>query len=200
MKHICISALVLFFSICTKPALAQYQSSGAPTGESLGFGGEGGYATSAQFDGTKQYAPYRIAGGLFSRFELPVVYDQFNLTFSAGVNVFLSDQTIRHIFNRADSYTEQVYVFVPLKVGGKYYLTNSIYASLEGGVVANMSNSYKITPVYSPGIGVSVPFMQERALDIGLKYETWNQADVYGETFIKSFFTLGVTYKFSVGR
>jgi hypothetical protein len=194
------TACLIFSTFVIQPVFAQYQSSAAPTGQSLCFGLEGSYALSAQFDGAHQYAPYRLGASFITRFELPVSYDEFNFTFSAAANIFMSDQSVRNLFKRSDSYTEKTYIFIPVKAGGKYYFNDNIYATAEAGIVSNVSNGFKFTPVYAPGVGMTFSYADIRAIDIGLKYETWNQVDVYGETFIKSFLTLGVVYKFGIGE
>jgi hypothetical protein len=195
--YLFVFILCLFF---VKPASAQYQSSSATTGQTLSFGFEGAFALSPQFDGAHPYAPYRVGAGFLSRFEYPISDNELNFTLSAGANIFLSDQTVRSIFKRANSFTEKTYIFIPVKFGGKYYFNDNIYATAEGGIVSNVSNGFKFTPVYAPGVGVTFAYADVRAIDIGLKYETWNQVDEFGETFIKGFLTLGVTYKFGIGE
>jgi len=198
MKLIHLTTFISFLFI-VHPASAQLSSSYTTTDRTLGFGFEGGAQISEQFSGAQQYAPYQTMAGFVTRFELPVVQDQFNLTFATGLNIFLSNQTVRSILGRPNSFSEKIYTFIPAKIGGKFYFTDALYATAEGGVVVNASNSFKITPLYTPGIGVTIPFQQIRALDLGVKYETWNQVDVYGETFIKSFINVSLVYKFGIG-
>lgn len=199
MKYLYLFVFILSL-LFVKPVMAQYSSSYTTTSQTLSFGFELGAQIQEQYSGLYQFAPYQATVGFVSRFELPVVQDQFNITFATGVNMFVSNQTLRSILGRPNAFTEKIYAFVPLKAGGKYYFTDKLYATGEVGVVVNASNSFKITPLYTPGIGLTIPFMQTRALDLGIKYETWNQVDVYGETFIKSFFNASLVYKFGIGE
>ncbi len=196
--YIAIFASILFFA---QPVLAQYQGSASTISESLSFGFEGNSSFSKQFNGTAQYAPYQLGLGFVARFELPVysLSNNVNLTATTGTTLFFSDQTVRHFFGRPNTYTERVYYFIPVKAGAKYYFGENFYAEGEVGGIVNASNNFKTTVTYAPGIGVAIPFQDIRSLDLGVRYETYNQVDVFGETFIKSFLSVRLVYKFGIG-
>jgi hypothetical protein len=198
MKYINFCA-ILFLACFIKPAFAQYGGAETTIGQSLSFGLEGNASFTKQFDGAYQYAPYQLGVGFVSRFEMPIQGSDINLTATTGLTAFFSDQTVRHFLGRKDAYTEQIYYFIPVKVGAKYYIGYNFYLEGEVGGIVNASNSFKTTISYAPGIGIAIPFQQTRALDLGIRYETYNQIDVYGEKFIKSFFSARLVYKFGIG-
>jgi hypothetical protein len=199
--YICSFVLSLFF---IEPVFAQYQGSAVTVGESLSFGFEGNSSFTKHYDPASagQYAPYQAGIGFVARFEMPFSNSDvpFNFTATSGITAFFSDQTIRSLLGKKDAYTEKIYYFLPLKVGAKYYLGENFYVEGEVGGIVNLSNSFKTTPTYAPGIGVAIPFQQIRSLDLGLRYETFNQVNVYNETFIKGFFSLRLVYKFGIGQ
>ncbi|MBW4889620.1 hypothetical protein KXQ82_07830 [Mucilaginibacter sp. HMF5004] len=200
MKLFCAAAFIFCLQF-VQPAFAQYGGSPVTIGKSLSFGFEGNGSFAKQFDGTQQYAPYQIGLGFVSRYEHPFYNMESNLNFTAttGVTAFLSDQTVRHILGRPNTYTERVYYFIPVKAGLKYYWGENFYVEGEAGGIVNASNSFKTTLTYAPGIGVAVPFGQG-ALDLGLRYEAYNQTDVFGELFLKSFLSLRLVYKIDLGN
>jgi hypothetical protein len=200
MKYFYISffALSLLF---VQTVSAQYGGSASTIGQSLSFGFEGNSAFAKQFNGTAQYAPYQLGLGFVTRLELPLSSSDNNINFTAttGITAFFSDLTVRSFFKKTDSFTEPVYYFIPVKAGLKYYFGETFYAEGEAGGIVNASNNFKITLSYAPGIGVAIPFRDIRSLDLGVRYETYNQTDVYGETFLKSFVSVRLVYKFGIG-
>jgi len=194
MKFLYLSAFILsaFFVL---PASAQLSSSGTPTGETLSFGAEGGFGFYS-----KAYTPYDYEIQVLSKFEYPIVDDSFNLTASLGYAKFLTDQTVRYIFGRPDSYSQPAYNYVTAKVGGKLYVNDFLYGELEAGASVSLTNTYETELIYSPGVGVSFPIFDTKAIDFGVRYEGWNQKDNYGDVIIKQFMSFRLLYKFGIGQ
>jgi opacity protein-like surface antigen len=69
--------------------------------------------------------------------------------------------------------------FIPIKVGLRYYLSEYIYGSAEGGVSISSANGSGsgTSFAYSPTLGVEFPVSAKGTIDAGIRYEGWTRSN-----------------------
>jgi opacity protein-like surface antigen len=65
--------------------------------------------------------------------------------------------------------------YVPLKLGGKYYLSEFIYSEVELGVSIGIQEDSGNSFAWGPGLGIAYPINDKSAVDVGLRYEKWSR-------------------------
>ncbi len=66
-------------------------------------------------------------------------------------------------------------LFVPIKVGAKYYFNSFFYGQAEMGTAIGVHKGAGISFIMSPGVGVSIPVTDRISINGGLRFETWNR-------------------------
>jgi hypothetical protein len=99
----------------------------------------------------------------------------------AGENFYLSLSAGYTSFGVKDSYRQQQpgsykssYGFIPIKIGGKLYLSKKIFSEVQLGntfrtATLSLSTGNASALTFSPGIGYSL----SNGLELGLRYEGW---------------------------
>jgi len=65
--------------------------------------------------------------------------------------------------------------YVPLKVGGKYYLSELLYSEVEIGVSMGIQENSGNSFAWAPGFGIAYPINRKSAVDVGVRYEKWSR-------------------------
>lgn len=121
----------------------------------------------------------------------------FNLTGSVGLLTLLPTSTYAYYlkYNHLGYKTDN---FIPLKVGGKYYLTENWYTEAETGAV--LYTSHYTMPALALGAGTGVSYIMDnyRAIDFGIHFENWTRQTVIGENNVSQLIGLRVAYKFGL--
>ncbi len=107
---------------------------------------------------------FSIGFGGSLKVEVPVTRE-FYLTATAGYKTFYLKEGSKDLkINKG---------YVPLKAGGKYYLSPLLYAEGEVGVSIGTNKNAGSALAWAPGVGVSLPFTKDGYIDAGLRYERW---------------------------
>ncbi len=131
---------------------------------------------------------YSIGFGGSGKIEIPVAPQTF-FTATAGYTSFYLNENIRNVY-RAVGISVEPTGFVPLKVGVKYYFSPIFYGEGEIGAAIGTNKGSSTAFAYAPGIGVSLPVVGRKAVDIGFRFEGW----AYNYNFNQVAFR--VAYKF----
>lgn len=131
---------------------------------------------------------YGVGIGGSGKIEIPAT-PQFAITATAGYTSFYFTQDVRNSL-RAFGLSTTPAGFVPLKVGGKYYLSPIFYTEGEIGAAIGTNRGSGTAFAYAPGIGVSLPLIGRNAVDLGLRFESWSQNSNFNQ------FAFRVAYKF----
>lgn len=65
--------------------------------------------------------------------------------------------------------------YVPLKLGGKYYLSEFLYTEVEAGVSVGIQENSGNSFAWAPAFGIAYPISQKSAIDVGVRYEKWTR-------------------------
>lgn len=141
---------------------------------------------------------YSVGVGGTLKLEIPVSQSNFNFTVTAGYENFFGKDVTYNESGPGYSYSGEVKfanaAFIPVKVGGKYYASNQFYLEGELGIAHAVSSGDSGTAfAYAPGLGVSLPVDNGKAIDLGVRYEGWSKD---GSTF--SQVALRLAYKFGL--
>jgi hypothetical protein len=106
---------------------------------------------------------YNYASGVTAKYEFASI-TKLKLTLTSGLDIF----AVKDALNDAKKDT-----FLPLEVGGKYYM-HRFY--LEGAVGASINTNSNYVGqgtgfVYAPGIGYSIPALDMQEVDFSIRYE-----------------------------
>jgi hypothetical protein len=105
--------------------------------------------------------------GASLKFELPLPSTRINFTVTTGFSSFLVKYDYTGILQNA--------TYVPVEIGGKYYINKVVYFEGDFGASINSNSNYTgpgVAFIYAPIIGVSAPTNNHKAtIDLGLRYE-----------------------------
>lgn len=114
-------------------------------------------------------SPFGVGGFLKTEITLSA---QYALTASAGIHTFLG----RKIFN----VRSQTLVSAPVKIGFKYYSSESFYLEGQLGASFPTKGNANTAFAWSPGFGTFLKSRNSHSkLDIGLRYEGWTSSSVF---------------------
>lgn len=131
-----------------------------------------------------------IGFGGSGKAELPVSSD-FNFTLTAGYISYYFEEPVKRSLKTFGYDTYMGYI--PVKAGGKYYFSRSVYSEVEVGARFSTNNSGGTAFIYAPGLGVSYPGGNKRDIDFGIRYEGWSQdGDNIGQVAFR------IAYKFGL--
>ncbi len=165
---------LLLLSFLLSPAVGVFAQSNSATptwGVGLSYG--------APLPPNASTTPY--AGGLIFRLEYPVNNSPFSVIFKTGFSFYAaSDVTLgsydpNNEFNDSPA-TGTIWSFVPVEIGGKFYVVDKLYLEGDAGVSFFINyhpgGNQTIAPIVSPCIGYDIPFKASKNnLDLGFSYE-----------------------------
>lgn len=175
MKKLLVVVLAGAMMLASTNLKAQ-DSKGGVNGFRFGIGIEGALPTNG-------LAGYDIGAGLTLRFSHGVA-EKFDLTLTSGAMAFIpKDLTVG-----SATLDTKAALFIPVKVGGRYMLTENFYAMGEAGVtivktylpkVSGTSGSFSSVNstsfTYAPSVGVKFG-----GFDVGVRYEGLDGAGFFG--------------------
>jgi hypothetical protein len=109
---------------------------------------------------------YSAVIGASIKLELPVNNNGFNFIVNTGFSNFIVKSAYSGYVLSAN--------YVPVEIGGKYYVDPRFYFEGDLGVSFNVNSNYSASRaafVYAPGIGLSFPNASGSGLDASLRYE-----------------------------
>lgn len=156
MKKLIVAAIIIItYSV---PSFAQNENK-----FSFSIGPELGFATGS-FSNT-----HSVGTGGTVQAEY-YVQDKLKATATFGILAYIG-KTVT-ITNQKFKYPSQT--IIPLRVGGKYFLTGGVYAGLQTGV-AFLSNYASTTAfAYSPLVGYEFKTKSDKSIDATLKYDGYS--------------------------
>ena len=105
--------------------------------------------------------------GASLKFEFPVLHAPINFTVTTGFSEFLLKFDYTGLLKNV--------AYLPVEIGGKYYINKVVYFEGDLGVSFEGNNGYtgpRAAFIYAPIIGVSAPTNNHKAIiDLGLRYE-----------------------------
>jgi len=125
---------------------------------------------------------YNLGFGGSGKIEIPAT-KFFFITVTAGYTSFYLKDNIKNALN-AFGIKAKPAGYIPLKAGGKYYVSPAFYVEGEIGasigvqqspVGYNTLSGHGTAFAYAPGVGVSIPLLGKSAIDAGVRYEGWSQ-------------------------
>ncbi|WP_299284516.1 outer membrane beta-barrel protein [uncultured Mucilaginibacter sp.] len=125
---------------------------------------------------------YNVGFGGSGKIEIPAT-PQFAITATAGYTSFYLKDNVKNALN-AFGIKAKPAGYIPLKAGGKYYVSPVFYVGGEIGAAIGIQQStvgygtlsgHGTAFAYAPGIGVSIPLIGKSAIDAGIRYEGWSQ-------------------------
>ncbi|MBW4891809.1 hypothetical protein KXQ82_18935 [Mucilaginibacter sp. HMF5004] len=184
-----ISILIIAFCISLSAAKAQLQVP-AYYGDSYSIGAD---VSNVMGEATVKY---KVGVGVALKREFHMT-TQFNLTASVGVQAFIPNSTYAY-YLKYNGMPNNPYVVLPLKVGGRYYIADTWYAEAAGGAVVYTSDYRDPAITVGGGTGFSIPTENNRAFDIGVRFENWYRKDIPGQFNIGQTLTVRLAYKFGL--
>ncbi|MET4140863.1 hypothetical protein [Pedobacter sp. UYP1] len=155
-------------------------------GSRLGIGAEFAVPVGDLSNGVK----FGYGGSL--QFQTPIA-NKLNFTASAGYLRFKGKDYLTSYYPGTYSWEEGGSAgVIPVKIGVKYFVADNIYAGGEVGAAFATGEGSGTAFIYSPGVGIEFPFANKKSLDLGVRYESWNQDGALG------FFGLRVAYNFGL--
>lgn len=145
---------------------------------------------------------YGVGFGGSGKMEIPAT-KAFFITVTAGYTSFYLKDNIKSTL-KAFGFAVKPAGYVPLKAGGKFYISPLFYVEGEIGasigvqrstlgattLLNNTLSGHGAAFAYAPGIGVSVPLLGKSAIDAGIRYEGWSQNGQLNQAALR------VAYKF----
>jgi hypothetical protein len=112
------------------------------------------------------YGLYSIGSGMSVKLELPIA-SPVSISMTAGFTSFFYRGSVFSNYGNSG-----VDVFVPLKIGAKYYFIQNVYAEAELGEALELTHNKDNLLAFSIGPGFVVP-AGRNGLDISFRYEDW---------------------------
>ncbi|MVN90871.1 hypothetical protein [Mucilaginibacter aquatilis] len=116
---------------------------------------------------------YSIGFGGSGKAEFPLS-KSFNLTLTTGYINYYTKDGFKDALERINYKT--YFGYIPVKSGGKLFLSESFYADAEIGVLFGTNNNSGNSFIYAPGLSVSFPVSDNHDIDFGARYEGWSQS------------------------
>ena len=188
MKNIAL--IIITFCLGLGSVKAQLQVP-ASYGNSIAIAAEGGLLLGPV---TQRY---KAGAGLVLKGEM-LVAQSFNLTGSVGFQAFLPNSTYAYYLN-ANQLPYTTLNFIPVKVGGRYYIGDTWYAEAETGAVL-YTTDYR-DPAITIGAGTGFSFQLDgvnRAVDVGARIENWTRKDIPGQYNVSQMLAFRLAYKFGL--
>ncbi|KIO77333.1 hypothetical protein TH53_10010 [Pedobacter lusitanus] len=135
---------------------------------------------------------YKFGYGGSLLFQTPIA-PKLNFTASAGYLSMVGKTLDFYYGNYSLSGKVPNSNVIPVKVGARYFVTDSFYAGGEVGAAFVSEDGDNGTAfAYAPGIGLELPLANKKAVDLGVRYEGWSKNSSVG------FFGLRVAYNFGI--
>ena len=131
--------------------------------------------------------------GVSAKFEVPIA-KQLNFTFNAG---YLVNYTgTRYYVNMTAYYPgyipssqnyDDVYKFVPLKTGLRYFYAKHFYIDAEAGEAISLNDASRNSFIYEGALGSVINFNRHNGLDLSLGVQRYKVTgyDAFGEIAIR---------------
>jgi len=124
---------------------------------------------------------YSFGIGGTGQIEFPI-QDKFRGTATGGI-VFYNGKSI------GNGVKNTGLTVIPIRVGGKYYITSSVYGALQLGV-GFLNKGLGTAFAYSPQIGYEFLSKNNKPIDIGFKYDAYAKNGTLGSLGIRLAFVL----------
>jgi hypothetical protein len=139
---------------------------------------------------------YKFGFGGSLLFQTPIAKN-LNFTASAGYLNLVGKSNVQYLaLNSHGFYVDQTDVpnagVVPVKIGARYFFSDSFYAGGEVGAAFITGDGGGTAFAYSPGIGFEHALANKNSIDLSAKYEGWSKNSSVG------FFGLRVAYNFGL--
>ena len=155
-----ILSIILFFCIAHT---AVGQNHPMPVRPKASIGGEIAIPTGIFAD------LFSIGIGGSGKLEVPITA-AFYATATAGFTSFYTRNS-----RLGGSINDNNRSYVPLKLGGKYYLSEFVYGEAEAGVSVGIQEDSRNSFAWGPGFGIAYPINDKSAVDVGVRYEKWSR-------------------------
>ncbi|MCJ8208775.1 outer membrane beta-barrel protein [Mucilaginibacter sp. RS28] len=176
--------IYLLVMLCSLVALkSSAQTKGQPTRLSVGaeFGLPVGNASG--------YYSVGLGGSL--KVDIPIA-PKFFFTGSAGYTSYLVKNSVKETLKSWGITNNSSTPVVPLKVGGKYFISPLFYGEAQVGAAIETDSGGSTSFAWSPGVGFLLP-AGNGGVDLGIRYEGWSQ---HHSTFGQ--FGIRVAYSFNL--
>lgn len=124
------------------------------------------------------------AGLVFTQSSPQYLYLNFNPNYSGSSNVFY------------DNDFHNLYAYLPVTAGLKYYFTKYFYVNAEAGSAFSINNRARTSFIYSGGAGAVVPIGPHHGLDFGLQFERGYKNTDYDHPISQLGLNIAYKYRF----
>lgn len=126
-----------------------------------------------------------------------------NFPVSSSVAVTVNAGLMNFFGKRNPLVSVQDLLYIPLKGGLKYHLSESFYGEGQLGAGLPVHNLQNTVFIWSPGIGNQFSLSGKNKLDLGIRYEAWtgrNASRILGinSTNTKGFVGIRLAYSFAL--
>ncbi|MFS2188644.1 hypothetical protein ACCC92_18335 [Mucilaginibacter sp. Mucisp84] len=122
------------------------------------------------------------------------------LHFTVGTGFVFTASTPQYLFSSNssnvfyDNHYHDLYAYLPLTAGLKYYFTKCLYVNAETGSAFSINSRARTSFIYAGGAGAVVPIGPHHGLDFGLQFERGYKNTDYDHAINQ--LVLNVAYKY----
>lgn len=113
---------------------------------------------------------FKVGFGGSGKLEIPITSNFYGTATAGFISFYNKNRT------EGGSINDNNRSYVPLKIGGKYYLGEFLYTEVEAGAAVGIQKSSGNYFAWAPGLGVAYPITQKSGIDVGVRYEKWSKS------------------------
>ena len=112
---------------------------------------------------------FKVGFGGSGKFEIPITSSFYGTATAGFISFYTKNRDAGGNINNSNK------SYIPVKAGGKYYLSPLLYTEVELGVSFGIQEDSGNSFAWAPGFGIAYPITRKSAIDAGIRYEKWSR-------------------------